>query len=913
ITRVSFISLSDVLEQDYVRTAYGKGLVSRMVMNHHVIRNAAVPVLTTLGVSLRFSVSSLPVVELFFGWAGLGFTLLKSISRQDDDLTVTLFLCLGILFILTNILLEVGYRLIDPRLRESPEHVKREQAESIISKLNSILADVRKLISIDPIKNWLMRRKAPAAPNPFRAVLEERGESTDEFNDGREGERRAWLQGTLGNVSLILGVLLIGVLLAVIAFNTRLAPHSPYTTRGLTIEDGEFRVPPFEPDENYPWGTDVLGRDVMSLVLAGAQQTLLLATVVMLARMVIGFVLGAVAGWMNGGWLDRLLLGASEVIAAFPTLLLAMMLILALGIRQGLQPFVIALCFVGWGEVMLFVRGEVMKIRPMLYIESAVAIGLRMPRMILWHVLPNLIPALVSLAALEMGAVLILLGELGFIGIFIGGGAFAELDVVAAPFHYSDVPEWGALLSNVRAFARTYAWMAIYPSLAFFVAILGFNFLGEGIRRMIDIVGVPIMRLFNRYTLAFGLVATLGVMWVRGNTGSLDFYQKQASEFDGENAMINVAALSHPSLEGRALGSDGMDVAAEYIANRFESLGLQAAGENLTYLQPRKRDYESLNTVPRMAIGDGGPSLVYRQDYVERPSDYRNLGLTLAKVRFVAFGDLVSAGTSFRQYQALQGRDYSDEIILVLSERDADFLRATPRAGMLVVAEDPLDLQRRYTLSAVDPRWRLYGTGRQRGQDAPMFWISEAAADRLLKDTGNTVAELRGIAGNLSQDEVFEIPTNTTVGMEVNGSIHEQVTVNHVVGHLPGAAGRIAGVSSEAQLDDQVIVVMAQYDSSPINPDGTFFPAANDNASGIAVMLETIRTIQESGYQPYKTFIFVAYSGEGLEGGARYIPEAAKFLQTKFGFSKNLKVEAVIELRGLGYKEGEELVLLTGG
>lgn len=913
ITRVSFISLSNVLEQDYVRTAYSKGLVARMVMNNHVIRNAAVPVLTTLGVSLRFSLSSLPVVELFFGWAGLGFTLLKSISRQDDELTVTLFLCLGVLFILANILLEVSYRVIDPRLREAPEHVKREQGGNIISKLSAVLARIHSIITLAPIKNWLRRRKAPAAPNPFRAVLDERGESTDVFNDGREGERRAWLQGTLGNIYLILGVLLIGILIAVIAFNPRLAPHSPYTTRGLTIEDGEFIVPPFEPDEIYPWGTDVLGRDMMSLVLAGAQQTLLLATVVMLARMVIGFVLGALAGWMNGGWLDRLLLGASEVIAAFPTLLLAMMLILALGIRQGLQPFVVALCFVGWSEVMLFVRGEVMKIRPMLYIESAVALGLRMPRMILWHILPNLIPALVSLAALEMGAVLMLLGELGFIGIFIGGGAFAELDVVGAPFHYSDVPEWGALLSNVRTYARSYAWMAIYPSLAFFVAIMGFNLLGEGIRRMIDIVGVPIMRMFNRYTLAFGLVATLGFMWVRGNTGSLAFYEMQASEFIGENALVSVAALSHPSLGGRALGSDGMDVAAEYIASQFESMGLQAAGENLTYFQPRKRDYESLDTVPRLAIGDGEPPLVYRQDYVERPSDYRNLGLTLAKVKFVALGDLVSSGTSYRQYQALQDRDYSDEIILVLSDRDADFLSVTPRAGMLVVAEDPYDLQRRYTLSSVDPRWRVYGTGRQRGQDAPMFWISEATADRLLKGSGNSISELRRIAEKLGQDEVFEIPTDVTVGMELKGTVHEQVTVNHVVGHLPGSAGRIAGVSSEAQLDDQVILVMAQYDSPPMNPDENFFPGANDNASGVAVMLETIRTIQESGYQPYKTFIFVAYSGEGLEGGSWYFPEPEKFLQTKFGFSKNLKVESVIELRGLGYQEGEELVLLTGG
>ena len=144
--------------------------------------------------------------------------------------------------------------------------------------------------------------------------------------------------------------------------------------------------------------------------------------------------------------------------------------------------FVVALCFVGWGEVMQFVRGQVMAIRPKAYIESAVAVGLRTPRILLSHVLPNLLPALIALAALEMSAVLMLLGELGFVGIFIGGGAFAELDVAGAPYHYSDVPEWGALLSNVRLYSRSYPWTAFYPALAFFVAILGFNLFGEGLR-----------------------------------------------------------------------------------------------------------------------------------------------------------------------------------------------------------------------------------------------------------------------------------------------------------------------------------------------------------------------------------------------------------------------------------------------
>ena len=177
---------------------------------------------------------------------------------------------------------------------------------------------------------------------------------------------------------------------------------------------------------------------------------------------------------------------------------------------------------------MQFVRSEVMNIQTKLYIESAVASGLNSLRIIFRHVLPNLASALISITALEMGAVLMLLGELGFIGIFIGGGAFAELDIFGPAYHYWDVPEWGALLSNVRPYARAYPWTALYPSLTFFIVILGFNFLGEEIRRLVDIVGVRIVRIFNRYSVSALVIIVAGFIWMRGQTGSLSYYQKQA-------------------------------------------------------------------------------------------------------------------------------------------------------------------------------------------------------------------------------------------------------------------------------------------------------------------------------------------------------------------------------------------------
>ncbi|MDQ4078005.1 MAG: ABC transporter permease subunit, partial [Chloroflexota bacterium] len=633
ITRVAFISLSETLEQDFVRTAHSKGLLPRTILQRHVIRNAAVPILTTIGLSLRFSLSSLPVVELFFAWPGVGYTLLEAIARRDDKLTVVLVLCLGLLFIVVNTLLDLSYRLIDPRLKEvAQEQVKK--GSDLLGALRSLLADVGASLVDNPITQWLQRR--PSEPSPFRGVLAQQSWAVPEQSMTHRGERwRAWIRGTVRNLPFVLGGFLVMALFIIYLFGPALSPHSPYARQLVGMVDGQIAAPPFKPGGDYPWGSDFLGRDIMSLVLAGAQQTLLLAGMVVVGRMVLGTVLGALAGWQKGSRLDRAILSIAEMIAAFPTLLLAMILILAIGIRQGIQPFVIALTFVGWGEVMQYVRSEVLAIKPKPFIESAMAIGLRSPRIVVGHVLPNLLPALISIAALEMGAVLMLLGELGFIGIFIGGGVFTE-----SGFHYSDVPEWGALLSNIRNFTRAYPWMALYPATAFFLAILAFNLFGEGVRRLVDDVGVSLTRLANRYTFALAVVVLLSWGWIRENTGEAAVYRLQAGQFDGERALAHVAALTAPEMEGRALGTTGQDTAAEYVAEQFAELELQRAGDDFSYFQNKNRAFEVLDAIPKMKIEDGGPPLRYHEDYVEYSGFFRNLGEASGPVQVLLVGPL---------------------------------------------------------------------------------------------------------------------------------------------------------------------------------------------------------------------------------------------------------------------------------
>ncbi len=118
LTRTTFIALKRVLEEGFILTAYSKGLSTFGVVNGHAMKNIAIPFLTSIGVSLRFSLSVLPIVEFFFVWPGMGLRMLQSINFRLTTLAVTLALAIGITFLLLNMVLDVAYWLIDPRVRE---------------------------------------------------------------------------------------------------------------------------------------------------------------------------------------------------------------------------------------------------------------------------------------------------------------------------------------------------------------------------------------------------------------------------------------------------------------------------------------------------------------------------------------------------------------------------------------------------------------------------------------------------------------------------------------------------------------------------------------------------------------------------------------------------------------------------
>ena len=353
---------------------------------------------------------------------------------------------------------------------------------------------------------------------------------------GRTGWTREARQ-FFGNLPLVAGLAGIGLIIAIALFGPQLAPYDPHAWQTIEFRPGNVMVVPPIPPNRYHWlGTDPMGRDILSRLLWGARLTLTATLLVVVARAALGLLVGLASGW-RGGVLDALALHATNALTGFPQLMLALLLVVVLK-DWGFLGFVLALTVVGWGELAQFVRREVIRLRTSPYVEAAHALGARSDQVIRNHILRNLAPQLAGLVALEAGAVLLLLAELGFIGFFISGGTFFIDDAGQPVLPIRDrAPEWGQMLAGARYYAYTKQWIAFVPAAVVGAAVLACNLFGEGVRAAIDPFGARRLSPRTLGALGRGLAALtlvgvtgLGVVSVRSGEISFDEGVRRARE-----------------------------------------------------------------------------------------------------------------------------------------------------------------------------------------------------------------------------------------------------------------------------------------------------------------------------------------------------------------------------------------------
>lgn len=270
---------------------------------------------------------------------------------------------------------------------------------------------------------------------------------------------RLWRRFTRHHLALA-GAVLVALLLASALFANWLAPQDP-----MLVETGRRFIDPFTPGALL--GTDELGRDTLSRLLHGGQVSLTVGLVAMLTTVATGALVGIMAGYL-GGWADTVLMRFVDTMLCFPQVFL--LLVVAAFVPPTLLSISLIIGFTSWMEVSRIVRAEILQLKEQDFVAAARALGASQTRIMLRELLPNAAAPILVAATLKVASAVLIESYISYLGYGI----------------QPPLASWGNMLSNAQGYLDTAPWLAILPGVAITITVMGFNFMGDGLRDALD-------------------------------------------------------------------------------------------------------------------------------------------------------------------------------------------------------------------------------------------------------------------------------------------------------------------------------------------------------------------------------------------------------------------------------------------
>lgn len=263
----------------------------------------------------------------------------------------------------------------------------------------------------------------------------------------------------LRNPLASLGLLLVLINLAMVIFAPQLAPYDPERMQLIKRHTAPCAL--------HPLGTDFYGRDILSRIIYGSRISFSLGLCVVTGGLLVGTTIGVLSGYF-GGRVDSILMRITDIFITFPQLLLAMAIMAVWG--AGFGNVVFALTVTGWPAFARLARAETLSVKGREYIQAIQSLGASTPRILLRHLLPNILAPIIVQASMGMAAPILTEAALSFLGLGMP----------------PNIPSWGGMLSVDRDFIETAWWSVTFPGLAIAFSVLGFNLFGDGLRDILD-------------------------------------------------------------------------------------------------------------------------------------------------------------------------------------------------------------------------------------------------------------------------------------------------------------------------------------------------------------------------------------------------------------------------------------------
>ncbi len=275
----------------------------------------------------------------------------------------------------------------------------------------------------------------------------------------RPTNQRRFLRAFLRNKIGVLGLVIVAVMIFSAVFAPVISPYDPNKT------NVRARLTP--PNETFFLGTDEYGRDIFSRLLYGASISLTIAVIAQTVSVGIGVTMGLVSGWY-GGWIDDLIMRLADAVFALPGLIFLTVWVSIL--EPSKESIYLALGLIGWAADARMMRSQVLSLKEREYVIAARAMGASVPRIMLRHLLPNGLAPTIVLASLGIAGIILTESGLSFLGLGV----------------QIPNPSWGTMIDMGRNFTTSAWWYAVFPGLAIMITVLGFNFLGDGLRDALD-------------------------------------------------------------------------------------------------------------------------------------------------------------------------------------------------------------------------------------------------------------------------------------------------------------------------------------------------------------------------------------------------------------------------------------------
>lgn len=672
------------------------------------------------------------------------------------------------------------------------------------------------------------------------------------------------------NVPLLLGFIMTSLLILVSIYPEYFSPADPYGVQRLQYdnqgEEAQIIIPPIPPGKDYPWGTDERGRDMKSLIIYGTKMTVVVAFTAAFFRLMIALPLAIAAAYKNkfADWLIRqfkILFSAMPLVVAI--IILSRIALFNELIESSALRTAMWVILLGWSPLAVQLKQKVSEVLQQDFVEGEIAIGKTKWEIAIQNVVPHIIPTIIVLFFLEIAMILLLMAQVGVLGVSFGGGYYNEEGGLAIPNEF----DWTSLLIFAYVlFGSSKMWMVMYPALAFAFSIISFNLLGEGLRIEFDkrtsrvityLKKIPSLfslkdlifefKNYNQYKHNIGRkLVVYGVILV------ILFFPAIPSRYklNTEEALPIVGELTMEKYQGRHTGSEGMKLAAEFVAGKLQEYGIQPAdGKYIHDFKVRetfnvKQASLKVHTEDNQVI-----EFEHRKDYsVFTPYNAKG------KVEILPITPKDLDTLDFEEIKYYQDR------MLLLDTRGLDprILTSTmmrmsfnikPKAVLLIQGWESTEDYRKYSI--IDKTFK----------DTTVISFSSDKGDELLRHK-NLIGEL-----------------------DVQVDAYRDVQGYNVVGIIPG---------TNPELADQCIVIGSSLDYLGNDTDKSY-PGALE-AGAVALELQLARNFIDHSIKPEKTILFAFWDGTYTDyrGSAKFVLSTINrkydkcyYLDLKFLANKN--------------------------